>query len=216
MFSLFKKACDPISSYTHFIGVIMGILLLIYFIIHSVLFPTTLPKLIGYIIFAFSIIALYSASSIYHYISNDSKYKTLFRKIDHSMIYCLIAGTYSVVVFTYFPLKKALLFIIFIWFFALIGIITKIFLLNMPRIFYTLIYVVMGWAIVFDYKSFMVLEPNCLLLIALGGIAYTIGAIIYIIKKPNINKQWGFHELFHIFILIGTLCHILACLIFMI
>lgn len=216
MFSLFKKACDPISSYTHFIGAIIGIILLIYFIIHTIIYPTPLANIIGYLIFALSIIALYSASCIYHYIPNDSKYKTLSRKVDHSMIYCLIAGTYSVVVFTYFPLKKALLFITFIWFFALAGIITKIFFLNIPRAFYTLIYIIMGWAIIFDYKSFMVLEPNCLLLIAFGGIAYTIGAIIYVIKKPNINAQWGFHELFHIFILFGTLCHILACLIFMI
>ena len=84
---------------------------------------------------------------------------------------------------------------------ALAGIVAKICWLSAPRILYTLLYLAMGWAVLFDWSGFSQMPSGCLTLIALGGIAYTIGAVIYMIKKPDLSKQWGFHELFHLFIL---------------
>ena len=99
-----------------------------------------------------------------------------------------------------------------IWTIALAGIIAKICWLSAPRILYTLLYLAMGWAVLFDWSGFSQMPSGCLMLIALGGIAYTIGAVIYMIKKPDLSKQWGFHELFHLFILLGSFFHFIAVL----
>ena len=99
-----------------------------------------------------------------------------------------------------------------IWAIALAGIVAKICWLSAPRILYTLLYLAMGWAVLFDWSGFSQMPSGCLTLIALGGIAYTIGAVIYMIKKPDLSKQWGFHELFHLFILLGSFFHFIAVL----
>ena len=78
----------------------------------------------------------------------------------------------------------------------------------------TAIYLILGWAIVFDFQSFTGIPVNCLMMIAAGGIAYSIGAFIYIFKKPNLTENFGFHELFHIFVMLGSLLHYLAILMF--
>lgn len=216
MYGFFKSARDPLSSYTHFLGALMGSALIIIFLLKGLLDQASLSCIIGSLIFALSIIMLYSASSYYHYIPSESMHFTLFRKLDHSMIYVLIAGSYTPVCLKFLNFTHAFTFLCVIWGIALLGIILKICWLNSPRILYTLLYLLMGWAVIFDFKSFAIMPANCLLLITIGGIAYTIGGIIYIIKKPNLTKEWGFHELFHVFILVGTLFHAIACFIYMV
>lgn len=216
MLKFFQKAQDPISSLTHFYGVILGIFLFVSYLILGIINDLSTSRIISLLIFSISVIALYGASSFYHYININNKNHQLYRKIDHSMIYVLIAGTYTPVCIKYLEYDHAIKFLIIIWSIAILGILFKILWLNAPRILYTLLYLLMGWAIIFDFSSFMIMEINCLLIIALGGISYTIGAIIYIIKKPNINKSWGFHEIFHVFILLGTILHATAFYIFLI
>ena len=101
-----------------------------------------------------------------------------------------------------------------LWAVAIIGILVKIIWLNAPRAITTAIYLILGWAIVFDFQSFTGIPVNCLMMIAAGGIAYSIGAFIYIFKKPNLTENFGFHELFHIFVMLGSLLHYLAILMF--
>ncbi len=214
MMNFFRKAQDPMSSFTHFIGAVLGVFYLITLQIISYFNQNDLTNHIILLIFGISVIALYSASAYYHYIQNDSKHKTLFRKLDHSMIYVLIAGSYTPIAMFYLNQTEGLIFTLAIWGIALFGIITKIIWLNAPRILYTLLYLIMGWAVVFYWKGFSLMPINCLILIALGGLLYTIGAIIYIIKKPILNELWGFHELFHIFILLGTFAHFVAIALF--
>lgn len=216
MIKYFQNARDYISSFSHFLGVIMGMVLLIAYIIKGIYDNSSLLTIIGSIIFALSIILLYAASSYYHHISKNSLHFNLFRKLDHSMIYILIAGSYTPVCLKFLEINHAITFLAIIWAIAFTGIIIKFCWLNSPRILYTLLYLMMGWAVIFDFKSFTIMPSNCLFLITIGGIAYTIGGIIYIIKKPNLTNDFGFHELFHIFILIGTLFHGIACLIYMV
>ena len=92
-----------------------------------------------------------------------------------------------------------------IWLVALAGIVIKVCWLDAPRWLYTSLYILMGWSILVDPKSLGLIDPRCLAMIAAGGVAYTIGAVIYILKKPNITEEFGFHEIFHCFILLGTL-----------
>lgn len=214
MNKLFKKAMDPISSETHFIGAclsILGLLIMIFVGVHR----QTAPVILGAaIVFGISLIALYSASSIYHFFQGNEKIKLILRKLDHSMIYVLIVGTYTPVAMACMEAPHSYYFLSILWTIALIGIIVKIYWMNAPRSIATIIYLILGWAIVFDFQSFRGIPFNCLSLIALGGIAYSIGAFIYIFKKPNITKEFGFHELFHIFVMLGSLLHYLAVVLF--
>lgn len=214
MNKLFKKAMDPISSETHFIGAclsILGLLIMIFVGVHRQTAPVTLGAAI---VFGISLIALYSASSIYHFFQGNEKIKLILRKLDHSMIYVLIVGTYTPVAMACMEAPHSYYFLGILWTIALIGIIVKIYWMNAPRSIATIIYLILGWAIVFDFQSFRGIPFNCLSLIALGGIAYSIGAFIYIFKKPNITKEFGFHELFHIFVMLGSLLHYLAVVLF--
>ena len=207
---LFKKAMDPISSETHFIGACLSLIGLLFMILIGVKNDTSPTVLVSAVIFGVSLIALYSASSIYHYFSGNDKVKTILRKLDHSMIYVLIVGTYTPVVISCMEAPHSYLFLGILWTIAIAGIIVKVLWLNAPRAIATSIYLILGWAVVFDFQSFQGVPMNCLSLIAAGGIAYSIGAFIYIFKKPNILIQFGFHELFHIFVMIGSLLHYFA------
>jgi len=189
MNKLFAKAMDPISSETHFIGACLSL-------------------------FGISLIALYSASSIYHFFKGSQKIKTILRKLDHSMIYILIVGTYTPVAVYCMSIPHVYYFLGILWSVAILGIIIKICWLNAPRSIATAIYLILGWAIVFDFHSFQGIPMNCLMMIAAGGIAYSIGAFIYIFKKPNISEAFGFHELFHIFVMLGSLLHYFAIILF--
>ena len=93
---------------------------------------------------------------------------------------------------------------------AIAGILAKLLWINAPRILYTAVYLIMGWAVVFVAKDFAALGQPCLTLVALGGVCYSVGAVFYAIKKPNISPRWTFHEIFHLLILAGSLFHYLA------
>ena len=209
---IFKKAMDPISSETHFIGAILSLVaLIIMMIVAAVENSPSLTK-VGITVFGLSSVALYSASSIYHYFNGNenNKIKQFLRKMDHAMIYVLIAGTYTPICLTYLDYPHSIYFLIVIWSIAVIGILIKLFWINAPRFLSTLFYLLMGWAVIFDFPAFSKIPLGCLALIACGGVSYTIGAIIYILKKPNWFKNFGFHELFHVFVMIGSAFHFVA------
>ncbi|WP_050635614.1 PAQR family membrane homeostasis protein TrhA [Candidatus Stoquefichus sp. SB1] len=214
MKKLFQKAMDPISSETHFIGACLSVVGLFIMIFVGIKRDTA-PFVMGAAtIFGISLIALYSASCIYHYFQGSQKIKTILRKLDHSMIYVLIVGTYTPVAVYCMSAPHVYYFLGILWTIALIGIVVKVCWLNAPRAIATAIYLILGWAIVFDFQSFGGIPGNCLSLIAAGGIAYSIGAFIYIFKKPNLTERFGFHELFHIFVMLGSFLHYLAILIY--
>lgn len=216
MYRWFRSSRDPISSYTHFLGACLSFLVTVIFFVLGLSTSSTWLTIGSSLIFGISLLALYSASSIYHHIPAASTHLSLFRKLDHTMIYVLIAGSYTPIVLTFMERTRGIRFISIIWLIALVGIFMKIVWLKAPRLLYTLLYVAMGWAIVFDIGALSEMPNACLLFIALGGLSYTIGAVIYILKKPNFTKSFGFHELFHIFIMIGSAFHIWAVIQFII
>lgn len=206
-----EHARDPISSLTHAIGFALGIVGMIVYIIKGIqsnILGTT--AFISSMIFMVSVLLLYFASAYYHYVKGSDEHLKRLRKFDHSMIFVLIVGTYTPMNFLAMSFDEALSFSLILWAIAIFGMIFKLVYINAPRILTSIIYLIMGWAVLFKFNAFFSIDRNCLLLVALGGISYTIGAVIYAIKKPNISKAWGFHELFHIFIMIGTLFHYIA------
>lgn len=210
----FAKGREPMSSYTHFWGAIGGVVATILLVVRSLLDDSSGLILLGVVLFGISLIALYSASSIYHYALCAAKPLRRLRKLDHAMIYVLIAGSYTPFCVAYMPQGTREIFLSCLWIGAVLGIVFKLVWLDAPRWIGTLIYLAMGWSILVDLPAFAAMPTACLALVAAGGVSYSIGAVFYIAKWPNINKQWGFHELFHLFILAGSLLHFLAVFLF--
>ena len=213
------NAYEKYNFLTHFIGVIIGVIALvlinIYIGFNYIDNNIEVLDVLGINIFIICMILLYSASSYYHYIKDNDNNKLLSRKLDHSMIFFLIAGSYTPICFKYLPDNKGIIFVCVLFVVAILGVIMKIFWLNAPRVLYTLIYLVMGWAILFDIDSFSYVPIDLLYYILISGISYSIGAIIYVFKKPNF-KLFGFHEIFHVFILTGTLIQLIVYTIYII
>ena len=126
------------------------------------------------------------------------------------MIYVLIAGSYTPFSMVLLPQPRGARFCLILWGVAIAGVLLKLLWINAPRILSTAIYLIMGWAILFVAKDFASIGQPCLTLVALGGICYSVGAVFYAVKKPNISLEWTFHELFHLLILAGSLFHYLA------
>jgi len=204
------KIKDPFSGFSHLLGLILSIIGTIIL----VLFSSNLTQVIAFLIFGISMILLYASSSIYHLFGHSPEEVDLFRKIDHAMIYILIAGTYTPLCLIALDGLWGAVSMIVIWTLAILGIGTvffKAFWTKVPRWFATFLYVLMGWlsmAIIYPLYLSIGLPPIIYLLV--GGLFYSIGAVIYAIKKPNIIKGFGFHEIFHIFVLLGTITHFLG------
>lgn len=199
---------EPVNGFSHFIGVILAVFGLCLLVKH-------LPPGCGIacslsvIIFGISLILLYLASSCYHLLNVSQKGLAILRRIDHLMIFILIAGTYT-------PLCLIALngawkwgLLSAIWLLALCGVVFKAVWFRAPRWLSTLLYIVMGWLVVFalyPLKSSITLSGIGFLF--LGGIFYTVGALIYARQKPNLIKGLlGFHEIFHIFVMAGSTAH---------
>lgn len=200
---------EPINAYTHLIGAALSFIgtlgLLIYGGKGS---PLTTTAIISIIIFGLSLMALYTASGIYHAVKANASVLLRLKKLDHSMIFILIAGSYTPFCLLTLTGAWQIGIITTIWALALIGITLKLFWINMPRWVSTSFYIGMGWVAILALNPLSkALSTGGLIWLALGGVMYTIGGIIYGLKKPNISKAFGFHELFHIFVMLGSACH---------
>lgn len=206
----FKNCREPVSSYTHFWGAVASALGTLLLVLRSIRLGTSGPVLAGVVLFGLSLVALYSASSIYHYATCAEKPLRRLRKLDHAMIYVLIAGSYTPLCVKFMSPQKLPIFLGALWGLAIAGILLKLLWLDAPRWLCAMLYLALGWAIVVDLPAFAAMPKGCLGLVAAGGICYSVGAVLYMLKRPNINKDWGFHELFHLFILAGSFCHFVA------
>ncbi|WP_352400716.1 hemolysin III family protein [Anaerotignum sp.] len=200
---------DPMSALTHFIGFI-AVIPCFMLLMQEAKLEASVWHLWGFAVFGTSLLLLYGASTIYHTLQLPQSKTNILRRIDHMMIFILIAGTYTPICLVSLHGKWGWTMLVLIWAFALGGILLKIFWMNAPRWLSTMIYVVMGWlaVIVFVPLEKAVSWQGVGLLLA-GGIAYTVGAVIYGLKKPNITfKHFGFHEIFHVFVMVGSSLHI--------
>lgn len=203
---------EPINGFTHLAGAILSFIGLLALVIKTALQGPSAVALTAVIIFGISMILLYSASATYHLVVSTEKVISYLRRIDHAMIFLLIAGSYTP--FCLIALKGTAGWVLFsvIIAIAIVGISFKLIWFNCPRWLSTCIYVLMGWLAIFLIGPLKkALSPQGLELLIIGGVFYTIGAIIYA-TKPNFlkSKYLGFHEIFHIFIMFGTLTHFLC------
>lgn len=214
---IFLKARDPISSYTHFIGAWLSVIGLVVMGVHLAVTPgVTAVTAVSCILFCLSLIALYCASSIYHFTNAAAKIQTALRKLDHAMIYVLIAGTYTPLLLTLLPRPNNLVFTAAMWAVAAAGILMKMFWLGAPRWLSTTLYILMGWAIAVDLPAVGALPLPGIVLLVVGGLAYTVGGVIYMVKRPNLSERFGFHEIFHLFVIAGSVSHYLMVLLYIV
>ena len=132
------------------------------------------------------------------------------------MIYVLIAGTYTPLLLTLLPRPNNLIFTAAMWAVAAAGILMKMFWLGAPRWLSTTLYILMGWAIAVDLPAVGALPLPGIVLLVAGGLAYTVGGVIYMVKRPNLSERFGFHEIFHLFVIAGSVCHYLMVLLYIV
>lgn len=213
---MFKNAREPLNTLTHFYGIIFSLISMTIFLIVGFINKTGINLILSSMIFSLSMFFLYTSSTIYHYSNKSDEYINKLRKLDHSMIYVLIVGSYTPFIVKFINNQRGYIFLIILWIISIIGIFCKMFIKNFPRALSTFIYIILGWSILFDINSFLTMDFYCFVLIAIGGICYTVGGLIYAIKKPNIFKRFKFHEIFHVFVLAGSFFHFCAVLIYVI
>ena len=203
---------EPFNALSHLAGAVLSVFALIAMVIKSFMNDGPGIHIVAVIIFGVSMILLYSASATYHMVLAKDSVIAYLRKLDHSMIFLLIAGSYAP--FCLIALNGTTGFVLFsvVAGIAVAGILFKMVWFNCPRWLSTALYIGMGWIIVFLASPLSsILSAPGLWLLIIGGIMYTIGGIIYGAKPAFLQSKYlGFHEIFHIFILLGTLSHFLC------
>lgn len=210
---MFSKFRDPVSSLTHIFGALFSVIGLIILLSSPSSQGNTL-NITCLSIFGISLILLYTASSVYHTVISSQKVINVLRRIDHSMIYVLIAGSYTPLCLIGLKGKLGITILITIWSLTIFGIIFKNLWFNAPRWLSTALYIIMGWLVIIAiYPLSKVISFTEMMWLFSGGIMYTVGGLIYATKWPKITtKYFGFHEIFHVFILLGSFCHFMLML----
>ena len=206
--SLFVK--DPGSALTHFIGMIMAAIAALPLLAVAARHDSY-HAVAAFAIFAGSMILLYAASTIYHTFNISEKMNKILRKADHMMIFILIAGTYTPVCMLVLGDRTGWLLLALVWGIAAAGILINALWITCPKWFSSLIYIAMGWVCVLAFgKIIAALPRQAFVWLLAGGIIYTVGGVIYALKLPIFNQKhryFGSHEIFHLFVMGGSLCH---------
>lgn len=182
-------------------------------IVLVVLADGLIAKIAAAVFFACSVL-LFGISAIYHRFNWGVKAKLALKRVDHANIFLLIAGSYTPITLLALPQDKGLLLIAAIWTVGLLGIGFRVFWIGAPRWLYVVIYIAMGWAAVVYLPEFLEANLAMMLLILIGGLLYTLGGIVYAMKRPNpVPGHFGFHEIFHSFTVLAFMCHWTAVLL---
>lgn len=205
-----KKFKDPGSAITHLIAMI-GAVICAFPLIGKAVHTNNSIVVFAMSVFISSMILLYGASTLYHSLDISKKVNLFFRRIDHSMIFVLIAGSYTPVCLLALDRKQGIPLLVLVWATAIIGIIIKIFFINCPHWVSSIIYIGMGWTCVLVFNPLLAnLPASAFAWLLAGGIIYTVGGIIYGLKLPifdKLPKDFGSHEIFHLFVMGGSICH---------
>jgi hemolysin III len=206
-----KYLREPINGLTHFIGAVLSLFALAAMLVKVYLTESSKITLGSVLFFGISMILLYSASATYHSVIANDKIIKILKRLDHSMIFILITGSYAPFCLVALSGKIGLNLFIAVTICAVIGIIFKLCWVTCPRWLSSAMYIGIGWlAIVVIYPMAQVLPAMGLMWLVLGGLMYTIGGVIYALKSEKRIWLFGRHEIFHIFIMLGTLCHFIC------
>ena len=210
---MINKLREPVNGLTHFFAAIVAAIGLIVLIVIG---WNSLAKEVSLSIYGTTLILLFAASATYHMVKAGPRILEKLRKLDHSAIYLLIAGSYTpicAIMFTGFW-KWGMLAII--WSLAIIGIVVKMFIIKAPRWLTAGVYIVMGWlALAAIGEMLRVLPVGAMVWLLIGGVTYTLGAVVYITKKLDFFPgKFGFHEVWHIFVILAALAHFIAIAVY--
>lgn len=201
---------DPGSAITHFIGMLMAIFAAVPLLIKATHEPGRI-YIISIAVYAVSLILLYAASTTYHTFNRSEKINTVLKKIDHMMIFILIAGSYTPICLLVLKGKTGIILLSIVWGIAILGIVLKAFWVFCPKWVSSVLYIGMGWTCVLAFTQILnSMSPAAFGWLLAGGIIYTIGGVIYALKLPlfnNRHKNFGSHEIFHVFVMLGSACH---------
>ncbi len=202
------KFKDPVSGFTHLAGAALGVFGLLYLLLYKA-GASSPHQIVSFSIFCISAILLYLSSSLYHLLMVSEEKRLILRKIDHSMIFILIAGSYTPFCILALPKPLGWIFLFSVWTLAIGGLGVSIFWIHAPRWFSTALYILLGWlALIVIYPLYQSLTITGFNWLVAGGLFYTLGAVIYALKKPDpFPPHFGFHEIWHLFVLAGTLSH---------
>jgi hemolysin III len=208
---MLSKYREPVNGFTHLGGAIAAFFGNIALVAISWDGPA---KLVSVIIYGLSLIAMFSASATYHLANVKPNALVILRKLDHSAIFILIAGTYTPFCLNAFTGFWRWGLLAIIWILAAIGILVKIFYIKAPRWLHTSTYVIMGWLCMMAAPQMpAVLPTSAIVWLILGGVIYTLGAIVYATKIFDfVPGKFGFHEVWHIFVILGAAAHFVAVL----
>lgn len=205
------KLRDPVSGLTHLGAAILAFFGLIVLISMA---WGNITELVSVLVYGISLILMFAASATYHMTISTPKLIAILRKVDHAAIYLLIAGTYTPFCLTAFSgfWKWGLLSII--WALALIGVGIKVFIIRVPRWVNAGVYLIMGWLVISAMGEMLkTLSPPTINWLIIGGVIYTLGAIVYITKKLDFRPGiFGFHEVWHVFVIIAAAAHYISIL----
>lgn len=201
---------EPGSAVTHLIGIIYSVLLTPVLLIKAALGGADISVLIGCSVFMLSMIMLYTASTVYHSFNLSPSANSVLKKIDHMMIFVLIAGSYTPICLTVLRGGIGIPLLLAVWILALLGMLFKLCWVNCPKWLSSVIYIVLGWSCVAAFPAlYSGLAPAGFFWLLGGGILYTVGGVIYAMKFRKLNelsRNFGSHEIFHVFVMLGNLC----------
>ena len=201
---------EPGSALTHFIAMLLALCAAVPLLVRAAV-HSGVKSLTAMTVFMISMVLLYAASTIYHSVNCSGRVLRIFRKMDHMMIFILIAGTYTPVCLLTLPKPSGLMLLAAVWGIALVGIFIKGFWITCPKWFSSVLYIAMGWSCLSVLgQLFSLLPLHAFLWLLAGGLIYTAGGIIYALRLPLFDARhpmFGLHEIFHLFVRAGSLCH---------
>ena len=204
---------EPGSALTHLLGMVLAIFASAPLLIKAAIDSGRIG-VFAMAVFMTSMVLLYGASTLYHSVNLSGKKLKIFRKIDHMMIFVLIAGSYTPVCLLVLEPASGKALLITVWTIAALGMIIKAFWVTCPKWFSSIIYIAMGWACISVFGELLAsLSAPAFGWLLAGGILYTVGGVIYALKLPIFNKlhpNFGSHEIFHLFVVGGSICHFIC------
>ncbi len=208
-----RRFREPVNSLTHLIAAAVaaaGTILLAY------LARDDAVKLASLCLYGLTLVLMFSSSALYHTIRTGPKAALFLRKLDHSAIYLLIAGTYTPICLHYFTGFWRIGFLAVVWSLGLIGIAVKLFVIRAPRWVTAGVYLLMGWLAIAGVGEIIASMPaGAIAWLLAGGLFFTVGAVIYMLKKPDpFPGIFGFHEIWHVFVILGAFSHFALILMY--
>lgn len=201
---------EPGSAITHFIAMMLAVFASTPLLIKTAVSDSSVA-FTAMVIFMLSMISLYGASALYHSVVVKERMLRIFRKIDHMMIFVLIAGSYTPVCLIVLDKDSGYMLFGIVWTIAVVGMVIKAVWITCPKWFSSILYIAMGWVCLGVFGPLWhTLPHSAFLWLLAGGVIYTAGGIIYALKLPVFNSRhryFGSHEIFHLFVMGGSICH---------